>query len=439
VPRVVAYISSSVRASQAWCGRLTDRAVSRRLAPDSLTGISLLLALCAAAWFSGGTGGDNLRGTLALCGWLLARVSAARLARTSAWQALQTSRSGWLDGSTDWLVLPGASWDDDTGSSPGGSHESSAGPGAGLKAIARTDARPAGWLAAICAVAAECAIYGGIAAGGQSAGWTGMWPLAVAAVVAVALRETIGACSPPRRANARPAAVRGLARRILAPPAGARVVVAGLALAADGPRVALFTILAVEVISICVALAGRRDDGAQSRLDVVLVSRDDGPVARWAGRLVQGNLIPLPPALAGVAATVMLAVLGMSNLPGIIALAPLAVMLLAAPGSSHPHTGRFDWLVPVVLQGGQYLYLAALGFADRLPGPVVYSLCALTAIWYANLVAGASPTGSRRIGWEGRMFAAVLGSMLGIATFAYVALAAYLGVLVCRRVVTGHQ
>jgi hypothetical protein len=36
------------------------------------------------------------------------------------------------------------------------------------------------------------------------------------------------------------------------------------------------------------------------------------------------------------------------------------------------------------------------------------------------------------------MFAAGLGAMLGIATFAYIALAAYLGVLICRRVVAGY-
>ena len=40
---------------------------------------------------------------------------------------------------------------------------------------------------------------------------------------------------------------------------------------------------------------------------------------------------------------------------------PAIVMLLAAPGSAHPHTGRFDWLVPVLLLGAQFLYLAAVG------------------------------------------------------------------------------
>jgi Family of unknown function (DUF5941) len=187
---------------------------------------------------------------------------------------------------------------------------------------------------------------------------------------------------------------------------------------------------------------------------VVRASRDDGAVARWAGRLVQGNLVPLPPALVGVSGVVLLAVLGLANLPSVIALAPPAVMMLAAPGSGHPHDGRSDWLVPAVLQAGQYIYLAALGFAWNVPGPVVYSLCALTAIWYASRAADPAGTLAMRrseraqgpptaregtgLGWEGRMFAVTLGAMLGVATFACLALAAYLGVLIGRKVVIGY-
>ena len=111
--------------------------------------------------------------------------------------------------------------------------------------------------------------------------------------------------------------------------------------------------------------------------DVVLALRDDGRAARWAGRLVQGNLIPLPPAMAGLIATAMLAALGLRGLPGFIAMTPPVVMMLAAPGSSHPHDGRFDWLVPVLLALAQYVYLGALGFALAVPGPAdLLALCA---------------------------------------------------------------
>ena len=54
-------------------------------------------------------------------------------------------------------------------------------------------------------------------------------------------------------------------------------------------------------------------------------------------------------------------------------------MLLAAPGSAHPHDGPLDWITPLVIQAGQYVYLAALGFAKGVPGPLIFALTALVA------------------------------------------------------------
>ena len=76
--------------------------------------------------------------------------------------------------------------------------------------------------------------------------------------------------------------------------------------------------------------------------------------------------MPLPPAIAGLTATVLLATLGLHSLAG----------LPADPGRrdaarrarvAHPHEGPLDWLTPLVIQVGQYLYLAALGFAKGVP------------------------------------------------------------------------
>ncbi|MHB1593029.1 MAG: hypothetical protein ACYCU3_02475, partial [Streptosporangiaceae bacterium] len=185
--------------------------------------------------------------------------------------------------------------------------------------------------------------------------------------------------------------------------------------------------------------------------------RDDGPVAAWAGRLVQGKLAPLPPLVIGLTATILLAVLGMRNLPGVVTLAPLIVLLLAAPGAGHPHDGPADWLVPALLLAGQYVYLAALGYAQPVPGPIIFTLCALTGIWYLSLAAdlretpgvvrdATGPGRDRRagaltagIGWEGRMFLAGLTAIFGIASFGYLGLAAYLGLLIGRRVLAGRQ
>jgi len=228
------------------------------------------------------------------------------------------------------------------------------------------------------------------------------------------------------------------------------VALAALGLVVHGPRVALFALLATEVTSIGVIgwrlgtfAAGLTADLARRRL--VLTCRDDGALAGWAGRLVQGNIVPLPSICAGLGAVALLAVLGLGDLPGVVALAPVMALLLAAPGSRHPHDGRSDWLAPVLLALSQYVYLAALGFARGVPGPIVFSLCALTAIWYANLAAPPrrAATRARKIGpgvglgWESRMFIVTFTAIVGIANIGYLGLAVYLGLLICQNVMVG--
>ena len=604
--------------------RLAGWAAGRAIAPNSLTGISLLLALCAAAWFSGGPGGDSARGLIAMGGWLLVMAGAGRLAAFTQRQAAAPSRSAVRaarvsDDSTDWLVLPDVIWDDEepadsgppregpraeppsvgrpagsgaAGSGAAGSglvvelpaddspagetlaavemsaYDTSAGAASAGAELGSADApdgagavacaRGFGWLSAVCAVVAECAIYGGMAAGARPTALIGMWPLAVMTVISVAVTELLGACRVAAvdagrcRELGRSPARRRWTGRLLCPPAGVRALLAAAALAAGGPQAALFTVLAVEVFAFAstvallakiappgtwpgvspvagVGLGGRLSPsgsapttarnpvarvtaivgvtgkerttaavrvtaataaetgiapatataaGAQAPAsqDVVLALRDDGRAARWAGRLVQGNLIPLPPALAGLIATAMLAALGLRGLPGFIAMTPPVVMMLAAPGSSHPHDGRFDWLVPVLLALAQYVYLGALGFALGVPGPAIFSLCAMTFLWYASItaearraVAGGTAAGATadsgavsgataesgavsgernrvaagagpgpRIGWETRLFVAGLAATFGLATFGYLGLATYLGVLICRKVLIGY-
>jgi hypothetical protein len=198
---------------------------------------------------------------------------------------------------------------------------------------------------------------------------------------------------------------------------------------------------------------------ATSGQDVVLACRDDGPLARWAGRLVAGNLAPLPPALAGLVAVVLLVALGIKNLPGVIALTPMVVLLLSAAGAGHPHDGRFDWLVPVLICLGQYCYLAALGPARGVTGPAVFATCSMTAVWYAGLAAVPPRNAGTRtkvltsrqarvrqivlrpadgMGWEARVCLSCLTAMLGVATFGYLGLAAYLAALMGRKVVVGY-
>jgi hypothetical protein len=99
-------------------------------------------------------------------------------------------------------------------------------------------------------------------------------------------------------------------------------------------------------------------------------------------------------------------------------------------GASHPHDGRLDWLAPALLLAGQYVYLAAAGLASGVPLALVFLLCALIALHYRALTAGARA--GLALGWDGRMLVAGLGAALGLATLAYVLLAGYVALLVGR-------
>ena len=306
--------ASLLRRAGYWLG---SWAVRRSVSPKSLAGTSLLFAICGAAWFSAGKGAGAIPGLIAAGGWLITLASARRLDEFAVERA--TDRPG-QEASSEFT-----------------------------------------WIAALCSAAAECALYGGIAAGGATGGLIHTWPLAVIAVSLIAVAELLAAChaaaGPAQTgdAAAKPAdAASGSGWRPSWPfrlSVGGRALFAAAGYLIAGPSAALLAVAGAAAISVVVAIAtlwkvapaGRIDGiGASGRL---LALRDDGALSRWAGRLVQGTLLPLPPAFAGFIATVMLAALGLRNLPGFIALTPPVVMMLGAPGSSHPHGGRFDWLV----------------------------------------------------------------------------------------------
>ena len=382
--------------------RVAVWASRRAVARTSVTGIELACALCAAVWFSAGTPLTALAGGAALGGGYLARRVGGQLA------------VGAFDG----------------------------------------------WLASICAIAGELAVYAGLAAG-AAPGERQVWALATAAAVLLGMRKVArlmppGPPGPPRgpRApgepaggpgrrtrpgpgrpgRARPRAARGRAGRrhhrdrggLRDPHVPARPYLVGRGRAGLGGRRAP----AGE------ALIRPADDApgdAPDRLPpaAIAAARDDGPIARFAGALVRGQLVPLPPAVAGLTATVLLATLGLHGLAGLVLLTPVAAMLLAAPGSAHPHDGPLDWLTPLVIQAGQYAYLAALGFAKGVPGPLIFALIGLVAVRQLDAAYRARypmPAGEPRggIGWEGRMLAAGVGAMLGVGPLTYLALTVYL-------------
>jgi len=381
-----------------------------------MTGISLALGLCAAVWFTAGTRPGIAAGVLALGGSYLAGRSARRLARLPA-DAPRAQRAGDMGAqrAADMTARERAA-----------------------RAKVISDRRLARAVAAVtecgtCAgLAAGGLAAGGLAAGGPLASW-GMWQLATLAVIMVSVSQLAVACGGRAPAGRPPGASRrGPGWRVLGMPYGGRVLLIAVAAPVFGARGVFLGLAGWAVVALGYAVISSRyrPPGARAAR-VILARRDDGLIATEIGLPVRGQLVPLPPALTGVAAVAVLAVLGLRNLPGFLLLAPVVAMLLAAVGSSHPHDGRLDWLVPVLLQAGQFAYLAAIGDATGVPATLIFAVCALTALHYADLAGHPSP--ATAVGWDGRMVAAGLGAALGMATFAYLLLAAYLCVLIWQE------
>ncbi len=406
------FLVDASQAALAW-------ARQRYLGLSSACGISVVLAGCAAVWFSAGTTSGAIRGVAGL--WASYLVLAA--GRTIAARG--------------------------------------AGPD-GRSVADRRQAGPAAWLAALGGALAEAIVYFGLAAGTAAEHWPSSWKLGVTAVGLVAVRNVMTACSTPYGFSDPPGSVIGkIAAAMVTMPVGGRILVIGVVAPIWGVRAALLAIVAWAISSIAFGLAGRAaadvapegtgpgGGGPVAASATLLRLRDDGALARGLGALVRGNLLPLPPAILSLAAVSALAVLGLHGLPGALTIGPAIVMLLAAPGSANPHAGRFDWLVPVLLLGTQVLYLAAVGEGARVPGPVIFALVAALLVRYAELASAGRPvflTRPRRrfgwgreygteLGWEGRVLLAGVAAALGVATAGYLALTVYLAALVGAKVV----
>ncbi len=315
------------------------------------------------------------------------------------------------------------------------------------------------WGRAACSLLAELAVYAGLAYSGGATwdgltgplgpalrstiidrvgghGAAGAWLLAVIAAVILALYHVADLCGA------------GPSARL--PRLGSlRLLLAGLALLLAGPRAALLVAIASSLLGLLHTLfrrgSSRQGPGA-SGAPVVAGYRGDGPLSAWIGGFVEGRLPPMTPLLVGLLVTCMLAALGLRNLPGIVVLTPAEAMLLAALGSSHLHDGRGDWRVPPLLQAGEYVFLAAAGYAGQVPAYVTFGLVAVVGLrhldmayrarnrvplsWFMTRRPSRLPRADwRGLGWEGRMIAAGLALMLGITPLVYTALAAYLAVL----------
>lgn len=170
--------------------------------------------------------------------------------------------------------------------------------------------------------------------------------------------------------------------------------------------------------------------------------RDDGHVVRFLGRIVPGIAPPLFMAIVGLVIVAVLLAAGKGQQAGITLFAPVAALLLSGLASGDPHGGRFDRLVPPVLRATEYGYLAVLGLASGVPGPLVFVLLVTIVCHHhddiARLAVGVKrPTWSRRaaLGWEGRMLVLAVGGGLSVLTAAYGILSGYLVILLVREAV----
>ena len=403
----------------------------RRLTPAALYGISLGLGLVAAVWFAELDVRAKLLAIPALAGSFL-------FARTGSLVAA-TSRDG--------RVSPLVSW-----------------------------------LATACGLLTEPALYAALAVSsrlGQSdgldgtfggalrntfvatwggAGETGVWRLAIAALLLLGVRKLAG-LGYERTAGAPgdlfPRSVLRTLEQAITFPAGERYAVIVLTSVLFGPRLTFLILLGWGVLGAGYLLAGQiarsaraagaaRSGGPDDDEDEdngLAAYRGDGVLAHWAGALVDGRLPPLPPVLVGLLVTGMLAALGLGNLPGILVLTPIEAMMLAALGSRHPHDGRLDWLAPALLLAGEGVFLGALGLARQVTLWVVFALLAAVLVRHVDLACRARAGRGLEadvlgLGWEGRMLLAGVAATAGLVPFAYAVLAGYLWLLFIWEFVT---
>jgi hypothetical protein len=405
----------------------------RQLTPAALYGISLGLGLVAAVWFAQLAVHAKLLAIPALAGSFLFARTGSLLAVTGSEGRIRPVVS-WLGTACGLLTELAlyAALAVSAGLGP-------AGPEAGLDGTFGGSLRNT-----------FVATWGG-------AGVAGVWRLAIAAVLLLGVRKLaeLGyerACGTP--GDLFPRSVLRTMEQTVTFPAGERYAVIVLTSVFFGPRLTFLVLLGWGVLAAGYLLAGQIARSARHGLEAddpedngfensgLAAYRGDGALARWVGALVDGRLPPLPPLLAGLLVTGVLAALGLGNLPGILVLTPIEAMMLAALGAMHPHDGRLDWLVPALLLAGEGVFLAALGLARHATPWVVFALLAAVLVRHVDLACRARagrgiPADVRGLGWEGRMLLAGAAAMAGIVPFAYAALSGYLWLLFVWDFLTG--
>jgi hypothetical protein len=393
-------------------------AAGRQLAPATLLGISLGLALLAATWFSEPATRAQVLASVAL----LVSFTAARAAVQLTVAERPGPAVGWLAAAagmlTEFAVYAALAVS---------SGQATQNDPIGLDGIFGGSLRNT-----------FVATWGG---GGQ----VGVWRLAVAVILLFGARRLAEECyEAVARASGKilPRPPRRLAGQVITLPAGERVAVIAVTAVCFGPRLTFLVLLAWGAVAagyvLASQIAGALKLAAAGKLKlargVLPAYRGDGPIAYRIGGVVQGQLPPLPPLLVGLLVTCDLAFLGVADLSGLLIFGPVMAMLLAALGARHPHDGRLDWLVPALLLTGEGVFLTDLGFARHVWLPVIFALLAAVVLRHADLAYRARaglgiPDDKFGLGWDGRILLAGFAAVLGIVPFAYAVLAAWLWLL----------
>ncbi|WP_276206351.1 DUF5941 domain-containing protein [Thermoactinospora rubra] len=170
----------------------------------------------------------------------------------------------------------------------------------------------------------------------------------------------------------------------------------------------------------------------------VVAYRDDGPLSRGMGALVAGQLPPLPPLVVAAFVIAILVAIGVAGSDDWAVLAFAVTLLLAGPGSSHPHDGRLDWLAPPMLRLIEYVCVAAVGFAHHVPPVLIFALLGALAFHHYDLVYRIRQRvypppwlSTFGLGWDGRLIAVSLGVVAGWPAAGYALLALYLWGFFC--------
>jgi hypothetical protein len=314
------------------------------------------------------------------------------------------------------------------------------------------------WGVAACGLLSEFVVYAGIAAGvtlknvspapsgpaGQAlrgtfvaglggVGPTGVWRLAVIAVMVAALVPMVDVCLHGPTEQGRPPRAFGPCGDVRLPVTVAVVLLGGVR--AGFLAVLVFGVAAIGAMFIESVRPGWRPVEVRGY-------RGDGRVSVWIGGWVRGRIPPVAPLIVGLLVTGVLVALGLRNLPGILLLTPVEAMLLAAFGSWHPHSGRGDWLVPPLLQAAEYVFLAEAGFALRLWPPWTFALVAAAGFRHLDLAYRvrcglASGIDRRGLGWEGRMIVIGVAAAAGGLIVVGPALTVYLWWLNARDWIVG--